>query len=71
LFQRTAKTHKAAIGEDTSINKFKRFIELCSEVTSESEIDEASFYFDQILDYIKDGNDLPQDKKTVARVLGL
>ena len=47
------------------------FFKKCQQLLeSTGHIDEA-FYFEQIVDHLKDGNPLPKEEREISRMLGL
>lgn len=68
--QRAGKTHKAGANDGTQDMKLRNFFRDCAQIL-EAENDEASFYFEQIVERINDGKALPSDKKEIQRLLGL
>lgn len=70
--QRSAKTHRAALGDGMQEMKMKIFFAHCSDILEESGQEDAAFYFEQIVDHIIAGKALPSDnRKEIARILGV
>ena len=70
--QRAGKSHKAALGDGSQDMKMKIFFAHCADILEESGQEDASFYFEQIVDHIIAGKTLPSDnRKEIARILGV
>lgn len=70
--QRSAKTHRAALGDGMQDMKMKIFFAHCASILEESGDVGSAFYFEQIVDHIIAGKALPSDnRKEIARILGV
>jgi len=70
--QRSAKTHKAGLGDGMQDMKIKKFFAHCADILEESGQEDAAYYFEQIVDHIIAGKVLPSDnRKEIARILGV
>jgi|TARA_R110000868_G_scaffold283752_1_gene544191 hypothetical protein len=68
--QRPGKTHRAGASDNMHAMKLKNFFSECSSILK-SDNNEAAFYFEQIEEWLRDGNSLPSERKEIARVLGI
>ena len=69
--QRTGKSHRAALGDGMADMKLKLFFRDCAAVLDENGHGDAAFYFEQVVDHLRDGGSLPKDKREAEKVLGL
>ena len=69
--QRSGKTHKAAANDGTQEMKLRNFFRGCKELLEADGNDDAAFYFEQIMEEINNGRQLPSEKRDIARLLGL
>ena len=69
--QRKGKWKSAVLDSGMSQMNLRNFFRDCKELLEEVGNQDAAFYFEQIMDEINAGNNLPRDKKSVSRVLGL
>ena len=70
--QRTGKTHSAAMGGDgrVDLRELIDFMERCANVLERDGKDDASFYFEQVAEFVK-SNPHKALKEDVGRILGL
>lgn len=69
--QRKGKWKSASLDSGLSQMNLRNFFRDCKELLEESGEPDAAFYFEQIMEEINGGRELPRDKKMVSRVLGL
>ena len=69
--QRGGKWKKASLDSGLSQMKLRNFFRDCKELLEENGEEDAAFYFEQIMDEINEGRNLPGDKRNVSKVLGL
>jgi hypothetical protein len=71
MYQRAAKMSKP-VGDDR-INPMTllQFVRECSNQLNVAGHDDCAFYFDQIVDYLREGKGLTSDPKKVSSILGL
>ena len=53
------------------MNKLLLFFAAAKEALKESDYEEEAFYFEQVVDHLRDGGGLPSDKRGAEKVLGL
>lgn len=70
--QRPAKTYRAA-ANDNNYNELamRSFFRDAAAMLEKDGHSDPAFYFEQIADYLSEGNSLPVDKKMISRALGL
>lgn len=69
--QRAGKTHRAALGDNMADMNLRNFFRTAARVLDNAGDDEASFYFNQVVEHLNEGKPLPQSVSETARVLGL
>jgi len=70
--QRTAKTHKAAMGGDgrVDLRELIDFMERCANVLDREGQEDSAFYFEQVAEFVKN-NPHKALKEDAGRILGL
>lgn len=70
--QRSAKTHKAAMGQDgrVSLSEVINFMQSAENLLEREGQEDAAFYFGQVAEFMKD-NPTKAFKENVGRVLGV
>lgn len=68
--QRAGKTYRAASNDNSGMGTML-FFKYAAEALTESGYEDEAFYFEQIEDHLRDGGGLPQDKRSIEKVLGL
>ena len=68
--QRPGKFSK---GLDSGMNDMNtvKSLRMASEVLKSEEMYNEAFYFEQLVDYIQEGNKLPLDKREMEKALGI
>lgn len=72
--QRPGKWKKASMADQMNGSggmKTVLFFKEAKELLEQSGYDDAAFYFEQIETLIREGNNLPVDRKTTAKALGI
>lgn len=71
--QRPGKTHRAALGDSMQEMHLRNFFRSCAEILDAAgePASFAAFYFEQVQEHIEAGHSLPQDKREIARLLGI
>jgi len=69
--QRPGKWKKASLDSGLSQMNLRNFFRDCKELLEENDQADAAFYFEQIMEEINEGKELPREKRMVSRVLGL
>ena len=69
--QRAGKTHRAALGDGSQDMKIRNFFRDAADLLMENGEEDASFYFEQVVDYINSGKSLPAGRSEIARALGI
>ena len=67
--QRGRKTYSASANDNTGMG-LVTFLKTAKEVVA-SENEDAAFYFEQIEDWLRDGNFLSTSRREIERMLGL
>jgi hypothetical protein len=71
MYQRSAKMSKP-IGDDRiSPMTLMQFVRECSNQLNSAGYEDSAFYFDQIVDHLREGKGLTSDPKKVSSILGL
>lgn len=68
--QRAGKTHSAGARDNSGFAELN-FFRAAAEVLTEGGDPDGAFYFEQIVDHLRDGGTLTSDKKTITRILGV
>ena len=68
-FQRSAKTYSAA-ASDSGMGLLM-FFKRAQEALESAGYEDSAFYFEQVVDHLRDGGSLPEDIRNVEKVLGL
>lgn len=69
MYQRQARTKPAAMSDNVGMGTV-RFLDRCSEELKLSGKQEASFYFEQLVDHLRNGGSF-NENQDVNQVLGL
>ena len=68
--QRSGKTYRAAANDNSGMGTVL-FFKSAVEALNDAGYDDAAFYFEQVVDHLRDGGGLPKDKRETEKVLGL
>jgi len=68
--QRSGKTYRAASNDNSGMGTML-FFKHAGEALAESGYEDEAFYFKQVVDHLRDGGSLPQDRRSIEKVLGL
>ncbi len=68
--QRAGKTYSASANDNTGMGTVT-FFKNAKLALEQAGYEDAAFYFEQIEDHLRDGGGLPQDSRSIERVLGL
>lgn len=68
--QRSGKYHKAALSDGSSDMRLYNFFKDCKELLEESN-DDASGYFETLMDELSAGRSLPSSRRDISRLLGI
>jgi len=68
--QRSAKTYRAAANDNSGMGTVL-FFKYATKALTESGYEDPAFYFEQIVDHLRDGGSLPTNQREVEKVLGL
>lgn len=69
--QRAGKTHSASPSDPRGAMAMKNFFKEAAELLREEGQEDAAFYFEQMQEHFVNGGDLPRDRSTISRALGL
>jgi hypothetical protein len=68
--QRAGRTYRAAANDNSGMGVYL-FFKNAAQVLNEAGYEDPAFYFEQIVDHLRDGGGLPKDKRETEKVLGL
>lgn len=68
--QRAGKTHSASANDNTGMGMLL-FFKNAYQALNEAGYEDEAFYFEQVVDHLRNGGSLPNDKRGVEKVLGL
>ena len=68
--QRSGNTYRAAATDNCGMRTLQ-FYKSAVEALNGAGYDDAAFYFEQVVDHLRDGGSLPKDKREAEKVLGL
>jgi len=68
--QRSGNTYRAAANDNSGMGTLL-FFKSAVEALNGAGYDDAAFYFEQVVDHLRDGGSLPKDKRETEKVLGL
>lgn len=68
--QRSGKTYRASANDNEGMGT-ALFFKAAAEALYEQGYEDEAFYFEQVLEHLRDGGGLPSDKRSVEKVLGL
>ena len=68
--QRSGNTYRAAANDNSGMGTLL-FFKSAVEALNEAGYEDPAFYFEQVVDHLRDGGSLPKDKREAEKVLGL
>ena len=68
--QRAGRTYRAAANDNSGMG-VDLFFKNAAQALNEAGYEDPAFYFEQIVDHLRDGGGLPKDKRETEKVLGL
>ena len=68
--QRAGRTYRAAANDNSGMGVYL-FFKNAAQALNEAGYEDPAFYFEQIVDHLRDGGGLHKDKRETEKVLGL
>jgi hypothetical protein len=68
--QRSGKTYRAAANDNSGMGTLA-FFKYATKALTDAGYEDPAFYFEQIVDHLRDGGSLPVSQREVEKVLGL
>lgn len=68
--QRPGKWKKATLRDGGDMRTYQ-FFKIAAEALKESGYEDPGYYFEQVVDHLKEGKGLPSEKRSVESLLGL
>lgn len=68
--QRSGKTYRAASNDNSGMGTML-FFKYAAQALTEQGYEDEAFYFEQVVDHMRNGGGLPTDKRAVEKILGL